>query len=221
MINHFSRPIQVEGKKIELSVSEHINNSPLTIIRTCKRSGSTLQKTIDSMLNVGFKNPIILEDTDLRGSFWSLKESIKIALKDYTGWVLLCEDDVIFCQSSYRMLNEILISTSQTISLFCTGLQDEFLEGDGWNSVTGELDGSLAYFVHTDTLKKIINTKTFREWSLRDRADKVYVDSCKEISVQVITHRPSLVQHIGEVSAINPHRILDFRRMSLNYKEDY
>ena len=211
----------IKGKKILIDRVEG-KKDLLIIIRTCSRKTETLTRTIESMNSVGFEDPIILNDDRNLGSFWSFQESMKIATEKHTGWVMICEDDVLFCDSSKSIVDEIKIEKNQTISLFCTELQNQFLEGDGWNLIErGDLDGSLVYLAHTETLSKILNSKTFREWKLRDRADKAYTEACRELSLEIITHRPSLVQHIGETSTINPHRMLDFRRQSFNWRQSF
>jgi hypothetical protein len=214
-------PIQIKGKKILIDRVEG-KKDLLIIIRTCSRKTETLTRTIESMNSVGFEDPIILNDDRNLGSFWSFQESMKIATEKHTGWVMICEDDVLFCRSIKRILNEIKIEPFQTVSLFCTDLQNKFLEGDKWNLIkSGDLDGSLAYLVHTEALIKILNSRTFRSWKLRDRVDKAYTEACRELSIDFITHRPSLTQHIGETSTINPYRVLDFRRKSLNWRENF
>jgi hypothetical protein len=214
-------PVQVKGIKIEIDQSDE-EKDPLVIVRTCSRKNPTLERTIESIKTVGFKDPIVLNDDRNFGSFWSFREAINVSIQKHTGWVLICEDDVLFCRSIKRILNEIKIEPNQTVSLFCTDLQNKFLEGDKWNLIkSGDLDGSLAYLVHTEALIKILNSRTFRSWKLRDRVDKAYTEACRELSIDFITHRPSLTQHIGETSTINPYRVLDFRRKSLNWKENF
>jgi hypothetical protein len=216
-MNHIKNTYQIETSSYNFEKNECINNNPQTLIRTCHRESPTLQRTIDSIKSVGFKEPIIFEDLERKGPFWSFCESSKLLIEKYEGWVLICEDDVIFCKSSFNILNTIAINKNQTLSLWCSAEQDMTLSSWGWNKSVGNFHGSLAYFVHTESLNKIINSSTFKYWKGRDRVDKNYCFACKEKGIEFFVHRPSLVQHIGEVSTLRPSTKLNYRRESSNF----
>ncbi len=198
-----------------------VNNEPIALVRTCERKSSTLGQTVDSLISVGFKEPIIFEDLEKSGSFISFKKSLYLILEKYNGWILLCEDDVIFCKSTYNILNNIVLSTTQTISLFCSHRQDTLLKFSGWNIAIGDFHGSQAYYVHTDAFKKIIESDRFNNWFRKDRVDKFWCEVCQEVGLDFIIPRPALAQHIGETSTINPNRVLNLSRISINFSIDF
>lgn len=212
---------KIQSKEFTPYFDDSVNNSPVALVRTCERKSPTLQKTIHSLISVGFKEPIIFEDLEKTGTFAPFKKSLYLILEKYNGWILLCEDDVIFCKSTYNILNSIVLSTTQTISLFCSHRQDSFLEFSGWNIAIGDFHGSQAYYVHTDAIKKIIESKRFNNWSRKDRVDKFWCEVCQEIGLDFIIPRPALAQHIGETSTINPSRVLDYSRISTNFSLDF
>lgn len=220
-MDSFKNPYQIETESYVFKKNEQVNNNPQPLIRTCNRETSTLQRTIDSMKSVGFKEPIIFDDSERNGPFWSFCESSKLLIENHKGWVLICEDDVIFCKSTFDILNNIEIEKNQTLSLWCSAEQDSYLNSWGWNKSVGNFHGSLAYFVHTETLEKIINSSTFKYWKRRDRVDKNYCFACKEKGFEFFVHRPSLVQHIGECSTLRPSAKLNYRRESANFNLGY
>jgi hypothetical protein len=214
------RPFQkIECSKIRFEYNS--NNLPITFIRTSKRSIPTIEKTIESLVSVGFNYPTIYEDTNNKGSFPAFVSCLRLILNKQNGWILLCEDDVIFCKSSFKIINTVSLSSNQIITLFCTAEQNTLLKFVGWNSVIGNFNGSLAYFVHTDSLKKIIDSNVFKNWTRSNRVDMAFCEACKELKIELIVPNPSLVQHIGEASTLSKSQKLDFRRMSFNFRQNF
>jgi hypothetical protein len=191
-------------------------------IRTSERKIPTLNKTIESLSNAGVENPVIYEDSEKKGSFKPFINCLNDILLKHNGWCLLCEDDVLFCNSSIDILKNSQFTSMQTATLFCSGVQDVYLKHDGWNNyIHNDWHCSLAYFVHTDLIKRIIETKAIKEWIKTDRVDYVWCKACEELQVKIHVHRPSLVQHIGETSTFGEVRKLSPLTVSKNWTQDY
>jgi len=221
MLRLIPKPFQkIKCEKLDLLLNKERLNQPIALIKTCQRALPTLQATKSSLKSIGFKEIEVFYDSEMKGSIWAFKEASKNILSKYEGWLLLCEDDVIFSKSTYKILDKLEISINQTISLFITAEQDTLLKYWGWNKVVGDFHVSVAYYVHTDLLKKILNSKTLENWPQRDRFDKMWSLACQEIDCDFIMPRPSLAQHIGETSTINKFRVLDFRRVSFNFRPE-
>lgn len=208
-----------------------------TAIRTAFRKEPTLDRTIESMLSGGFEYPIVFADhnTPAAGQeqHWPDVEFVRAAeqlgpfrafvamsrrlLTEQPGWLMLCEDDVEFRDGVADFLREKNIAKHQVVSLYMSSVQDVAIEDDGFAAVTGDVWGSLAYLVHSETLAKILQTRAVTEWKLPDRVDRVFSMACKELRVDLLCHRPALAQHIGATSTLVAARRLDERRTSLNF----
>jgi hypothetical protein len=192
------------------------------LIRTCNRKESTLDETLQSLKNVGVDNPYIFIDSVMEGSFKPFVDSCNEVISKHHGWVLLCEDDVIFCKSAIEILKKTKFNLNQTASLWCSSKQSSFLRHKGWNKMVYlDWHGSLAYFIHTDNLRRIIDSKIFKNWNKKDRVDSAWVLACKSLGIEFLMHHPSLVQHIGLTSTIDNGRKLSSGRTSTNWSQDY
>jgi len=141
-------------------------------------------------------------------------------LQDYTGWMLLCEDDVEFRAGAADYLRTLNITTDQTVSLYVSAKQDALLSGEGLTEISGDMHGSLAYLVHSSTLRQVIDSRTFREWNSDQRVDRAYCKAIAEIDGKLLCPRPAIAQHIGLTSTLVPGRKLDAARTSLNYNPE-
>jgi len=196
-----------------------------TAIRTSYRREATLQRTIDSMQAGGFESPTIYADFNTPEigecvrwpeQYKPFKSFVEMSLHMLAepGWMLLCEDDVIFRAGVADYLREQNLNPDQVVSLYMAQTQEAGLKGDGFGSVTGDVWGSLAYLIHSEALMRIINSETFANWSKTDRVDRAFNRACLELGIDLLCHRPALADHIGETSTLVTARHLDVRRTS-------
>lgn len=203
-----------------------------TGVKTAFREERTLEKTIRSLESAGFEPPTVYADknavdvptavqwTEQLGAFRSFVLMCETMLVDYDGWMLLCEDDVEFRAGTADYLRTLNLTTDQTISLYVSAKQDTLLAGDGLTEITGDMHGSLAYLVHSSTLRQVIQSRTFREWTSDQRVDRAYCKAIAEVGAKLLCHRPALAQHIGLTSTLVPGRRLDAARTSHNYSPE-
>lgn len=200
-----------------------------TAIRTAFRSDPTLEKTVQSMLDAGFQNPVVFAEPDSPDSelisvrwksqlkpFKSFVESSQWLLENTSSqWFLLCEDDVIFREGAADLIRTYPMNSNQVLSLYVSSFQQgRVSRNEGFHAVTGDLHGSLAYLVHRESLVKILESRTFRTWPGPARVDRAFSQAATECGVELVTHNPSLVQHIGAASTLNSRRKLTHGRTS-------
>tara|TARA_R110000824_G_scaffold134130_1_gene297049 strand:- start:637 stop:2481 length:1845 start_codon:yes stop_codon:yes gene_type:complete len=199
------------------------------VIRTSYRKNPTLESTISSLASAGFQEPLIFSEPD--SPEWN-NETLRFdrQLKPFRSfiatcewllenskadWFLLCEDDVKFRAGAADLIRTYPISESQAMSLYVSTDQQKSVGGEGFAAVTGDLHGSLSYLVHKSTIKKVLSSNTFLKWPSKDRVDRAFSQATSEVSCELITHNPSLAQHIGDTSTINPMRKLSAGRLSI------
>lgn len=197
-------------------------------IRTAYRRHPTLTDTINSLTTAGFQSPLIFAEPDapkLTDEALRYGKQLKpfrafIAMSEWllehsdADWFLLCEDDAQFRDGAADLVRTYPMGPRQVLSLYVSTQQQKTIGGDGFAAVTGDLHGSLSYLVHRDTLSKILQSKTFRDWSATDRVDRAFSQAVTEIGCELVTHNPSLVQHTGDTSTINRSRKLSPGRLS-------
>lgn len=199
-----------------------------TAIRTSHRVQPTLPETIDAMLAAGFQHPFIFaepnapEITDAvrwaeqKKPFRSFVAMCEWLLRNTQAyWFLLCEDDVVFRDGAADLIRTYPMHPGQSLSLYVSSLQQGRVGDDpGFKAISGDLHGSLAYLVHREAIEKILASTTFREWSGPARVDRAFSQAAEECGIDLVTHNPSLCQHIGETSTLNPNRRLTRGRLS-------
>lgn len=203
------------------------------VIRTSPREKPTLDRTIESLERGGFEKPTVFADfgaidlplgtiqwTTKQGAFRGFVEMSTAILQKYSGWMLVCEDDVEFRTGVADYLRALNLSRDQVVSLYVSANQDAMLVHDGLNVVEGDMHGSLAYLIHSDTLSGVINSRTVAGWKYDQRVDRLMCQSLAEIGVALVCPRPSLAQHIGETSTLRANRVLDSARTSRNFIAD-
>jgi hypothetical protein len=203
-----------------------------TAVRTSFREVRTLEKTIASLQAAGFETPTIYADKNAvdvpsavqwpeqLGAFRSFVRMSEHMLQDYTGWMLLCEDDVELKDGAADYLRTLNIMLDQVVSLYVSAKQDGLLAGDGLSEIVGDMHGSLAYLIHSSTLQHVLNSRTFREWTSDQRVDRAFCKAVAEIGAKLLCPRPALAQHIGLTSTLVAGRRLDAARTSHNYRPD-
>lgn len=196
-------------------------------IRTSFRKHVTLDKTIDSMLSAGFQEPVVFAEpnansqadviwSEQKGPFKSFVSMCEWLLYNCDAeWFLLCEDDVVFKEGAADLIRTYPLSQNQSLSLYVSCFQQARISArQGFKSVTGDLHGSLAYLIHRSSLEKILTSATFTTWGKTDRVDRAFSQASQECKIELVTHNPSLCQHIGETSTLNPQRKLTRGRVS-------
>lgn len=199
-----------------------------TAVRTSHREQPTLQRTIESMQAAGFQFPLVFAEPNSPDIEDAIRwDQQKLPFRSFVGmcewllknsnahWFLLCEDDVIFADATADIIRSYPMKPEQSLSLYVSSFQQSRISDKaGFYAVSGDLHGSLAYLVHRDSLRKIMDSKTVTEWSRPDRVDRAYSQACTECGIELITHNPSLAQHTGETSTINRARKLTRGRLS-------
>jgi hypothetical protein len=214
-----------------------VENSPpifriRTALRVAKRKTPTVYDTIASMVAAGFESPAVYAEPDApsvdgeirwaekKGAFRSFVDMCEDILNGQSCWLLLCEDDVKFKDGCADFLRTLNITQDTIVSLYTSAKQDDLLAGDGLTEISGDMHGSLAYLIHADILRKIIDSRTLKNWQYDQRVDRAVCQAASEIEAKLLCHRPALAQHTGEASALVPTRGLDASRMAENFTPD-
>jgi hypothetical protein len=127
-------------------------------------------------------------------------------------WFLLCEDDVEFTTGAADLIRTYAIGSLDVLSLYVSQAQQKQA---GFSAIGGDLHGSLAYLIHRDMIRSVLDSPTFTTWAKDDRVDRAFSHAVQEIGGQLIVHTPSLAQHTGITSTINPGRNLTRARTSI------
>lgn len=225
---HYSRTIHATAVNVFTPKIDVPMVQIVTAIRTSHREKPTLQSTIDSMRTGGFQPPIVFAEPNAperKGNrvfasqllpFKSFATAAKHLVAEFpTDWILLCEDDVEFRDGAADFLREANITTNQIVSLYSAVVQTKGIMPAGFSHVTGDMWGSLAYLIHADTLRKIIDSQTFQTWPKPDRVDRAFCKAASEIGAELVFHTPALAQHTGATSTIAKHRTLTRGRTSV------
>ncbi len=201
-----------------------------TAVRTSFREVRTLERTIASLESAGFEQPTVYADknavdvsgaiqwADQLGAFRSFVRMSEHLLENHSGWLLICEDDVELKEGTADYLRTLNLVSDQVVSLYVSAKQDALLAGDGLTEIVGDMHGSLAYLIHSSTLKQVLNSQTFREWTSDQRVDRAFCKAVAEVDAKLLCPRPALAQHIGATSTLVAGRRLDAARTSHNYR---
>lgn len=200
-----------------------------TALRVAKRKTPAVYDTIASMIAAGFERPQVYAEPDApsvddeirwaekKGAFKSFVDMSEDLLRGQSCWLLLCEDDVEFKAGCADFLRTLNITQDTIVSLYTSAKQDDLLAGDGLTEISGDMHGSLAYLIHAETLRKIIDSRTVRTWKYDQRVDRAVCQASTEVGAKLLCHRPALAQHTGAASALVPTRRLDASRMAENF----
>jgi hypothetical protein len=202
------------------------NRVPITrivvAVRTAARQEPTLAATLESLANAGFERPIVFGEPNApsevdvrwethRGSFRAFTDHAQWLLGNTDSrWFLLCEDDVQFAEGAADRLRECQLN-DEILTLFKPkGLR---IKGDGLQQVSA-VNGSLAVLVNRETLVRLLESRTVKEWPRKDCVDRMIGRAAKEIGVTVLSPTKSWVQHTGQTSVCQPRK---WKRNSLTH----
>lgn len=189
-----------------------------------------LNKTLNSLVGAGFDKPIVFVDSEYDDYYDRLNLEIVFRsknLKAYTNWLLtlselylrnpeadryaVFQDDIVLMKDLKQFLSINEYPKDGYWNLF-SFLQNEKLIKDkkGWLKSNQKGQGGLALVFDNNTALTLLTQPHVytRTWN-RDRKDRfidgAVVEAIKKSGRYEYIHSPSLVQHIGDVSAIgNP-----------------
>lgn len=202
-------------------------------VRTSHRDNPTLPRTLTSLQEAGFENTLVFaEPNSPPGDYYrvfsqqmlpfrSFVETAQTLINDFPDqWYLICEDDVDFQVGCADFLRTLPLGKDQVLTLYISQNQSRRSRAtSGFSRLEGDIHGSLAYLIHAESLKKILLSKTLATWENTARVDKVFCLATTECKIDLVTHVPTLAQHIGETSTLNSNRKLNSGRISNFQKE--
>lgn len=178
-------------------------------VTTAPRRVSYLDRTVESLRGAGFSRPIIFADygsdgdcvqTEHAGTFQNWLSALRILSTLPGDFVLLAQDDVLFCRNIRGMLDAMPWPyRCGCISLY-TSSKDAHGIGLGRLKNRNPF-GALAYLFPRDVARKIVRDEVAWSWRSHRNVDQFCPTVIiNRLNLRFYSFSPSLCQHIGEVS---------------------
>ena len=192
-------------------------------VTTAPRNVSYLEATIQSILDAGFPYPIVAEDDNRRGAWATWQYAIKMALVEDSDAIMIFQDDIQCARGLADWLHWPVsqIEMIGACALYHPVIPPEYgpsSEREGWNRVHFPegpgwaimADGACALLMPRGSAEELADF----QWDSKTRIDHAVGTYCRMRGRSFWRHNPSLIEHVGDVSAINPKR-QTIRRASL------
>ena len=201
---------------------------------TCPRDEDYLPSTLKSLSAAGFPSPAIIEDHDLIGAYRNWRRAIEWHVDfspEHIDGFLVFQDDIIVASGLREWLhwpnNPSLIGA---VSLYTPSGHES--DSYGWRQVDlspkpegqrqpmWNCGGALAILMPRQSAVEFLEASVRPE--SKQMADYAIGQWCQESGKEYWRHTPSLVQHVGVVSAIRPNvrQELTAARMASSFCED-
>ena len=187
-------------------------------ITSAPRDESTLQKSVESLLQTGFYPTVFAEpDTDLNGIDVPVVQREEL-LGGWTNWlttltdllkanadaILICQDDVIYAKGIREYINLNWPAGAEMVSLYCSSSY----KGDSpfikQMPARHGMYGALALAIARPTAERMAEGRMFQEYSKQKGVDGVIGRWARKQGIEIHICNPSLAQHIGDTSTIHP-----------------
>jgi hypothetical protein len=144
----------------------------------------------------------------------------KMALGSLTmhdsAYVLLIQDDVVFCRNLRNYISALKWpEDAGCISLYTPDIIPDM--SPGLHAAGGTTWGACALLFRTKTAIELLKTRTVATWPIDRRIDVMVGQAVRELGLRFYYHRPSLAQHIGEVSSFRDGRLYSFNRQAPDF----
>ena len=199
-------------------------------VTTSPRKECYLGRTLESLAHAGFPPPTVYAepgsevpdgyDTAFRsqhmGAFANWRQSLKDLSNTESEYVLLVQDDAIFCRNVLPFLaQQKWWDGDGVVSLYCSSAR---ATGEGTVTISSSnIWGALALLFPTDVARSVVGHPMGASWRSTKKID-VFMGKCMQsLRKRVRAYSPSLAQHIGAVSAIPHHSGAHGRRAASDF----
>jgi hypothetical protein len=167
-------------------------------------SSRPITETTLSNMNAAGLWPIVQFD-DNRGLFqhWMhlATDAVNATPGDDTP-ILICQDDILCCRGLGAAISNLKWPDPSygCLSLYCPA---KYMgQGNGWVNYVGSWAwGACALLFQRKTLAAIVGSDSVSEWKSDRHLDKFLGIQLEKMGLKLVYHSPSLVQHVGGVSA--------------------
>lgn len=178
----------------------------VSAVTTCPREGvDYLPDALDSICNAGFSVEIVRDD-NMAGSWWVLREALKRLLERPAEAYCVFQDDIRVAKGCRKWLESQLWPIPYwqvgVISLYTASTCHV---RDGWFSSEDmpvvRAFGALGLVFPRHTAELVLSHK---DKSMLTGSDTTLAGLCHKHKRAWMNHSPSLIEHVGAVSAISP-----------------
>lgn len=206
------------------------------IMTVPSRAHDLLPQTIASLKSAGFDDPLLCVDgaTDLsayerfglqvtahsvaRGNFanWYLT-ALEVVLKNpHASMYAVFEDDIVMSMGAREYLTRTCVEPKGYYNLYSSPHNERRVKPDfqGWFMSDQQGHGALALVFSGETLRKLIQEPAMMRWQLNPERGHKFVDGAVQQAlsrhgVLEWCHQPSIVEHMGDVSTLQPQEYAD------------
>lgn len=186
-------------------------------VTTCDRQGADyLPATLKSILKAGWIPDYIHHDFMHAGAWPSFLASVRAvrALSPRADAYLIFQDDICVAENARDWIERDFSNgwpsvQPGVVSLYTAQeVHERHANGDGWfvfpeNTPCGRMAGALAIILHPVFAKALVDDPPGQ--NAKNQADIWLCRATKNARRTWVTHIPSLVRHVGQVSAIGTH----------------
>lgn len=182
-------------------------------VTTARRMEPTLEPTLASLKASGF-SPTVFPDRG-GGAFRTWVEALRALADRRCRYVLLAQDDILCARGIRQYLKRLkLPAGTGCVSLYTPG---KSTPGEGLVAASGKTWGACALLFPRDVAVKLVECQVIRDWPGDRRIDVAVGKALESLGYAFYYHRPSLVQHVGEVSAFGDGRKMDSGRRANDF----
>lgn len=180
-------------------------------VTTARREKPTLFRTTESLRNAGFSVTVIRDEG--AGAMRTWRESLGMLAAGHCHNVLLAQDDIVVSKhlAEYAARLDIPENTG-CVSFYTPGGVELERGGMGLIPATGRTWGACCLMFPRAVAEKIAAHPMITRWPIDRRIDVAVGDVVREMGLKFYYHVPSLVQHVGEVSAFGDSRSMTHGR---------
>lgn len=193
-------------------------------ITTCKRQGvDYLPATLESLHSAGF-DPQIVQDAELAGSWPTLRRALAGLLERSGDALAVFQDDILIAKGCREWLEGQLWPSPEekigVVSLYTASVNHL---RDGWFTAD-DLPvwrpwGACALVFTRHFAQRVLYDPTNR--AFLSGSDTSIGTACRRDGLKWWMHSPSMVDHVGAISAVNPFAVkLDKDRTAINWCRD-
>lgn len=235
-----TKVIDLKQHRRHVAMNKHPISWIYGVTTVSQRRHDLLPKTLESLKNAGFPEPILFVDGGNHEDYADLGlECVvrKSPVGSYANWAMamtdlwfrsptaqryaLFEDDILLCKNVRQYIDQVQMKEDTFLNLFEHPVLHDEQRNNGFFHPENEQRclGALSLVFGNVTMRRLLGDPEFFDRAIHKRngQDGVVARCTKRLKIREMVHHPSLVQHAGKESIIGSNRWPYEETLSLSF----